>query len=292
MEIGLGNYELYYKGFSNEVLWPLFHNFSTYCNFLPKYYEAFKKVNRQFANTVIENLTENDFVWVHDYHLINTAKYLREKKINNKIAFFLHIPFPPAETFKRMPWRTEILNALFYYDLIGFQTPWDKQNFLDAIKFLIKDAKIKNENKSVSSIKVGDMKSKAGSFPISMDFNEFSIPSKNTQIDIKTKEIQKQIAFVKKQKALAEEVYASNTVLKESMKNLFDLVPDQITLSRVLMDKDSLIIYGITPSKDTYNFLLGSPLRSIFYSSNTLFYLRDDGWFRFVSVNKSQSKGE
>ena len=108
----------------------------------------------------------------------------------------------------------------------------------------------------------------------------------------KTKEIQKQIAFVKKQKALAEEVYASNTVLKESMKNLFDLVPDQITLSRVLMDKDSLIIYGITPSKDTYNFLLGSPLRSIFYSSNTLFYLRDDGWFRFVSVNKSQSKGE
>ena len=192
VEIGLGNYELYYKGFSNEVLWPLFHNFSTYCNFLPKYYEAFKKVNRQFANTVIENLTENDFVWVHDYHLINTAKNLREKKINNKIAFFLHIPFPPAETFKRMPWRTEILNALFYYDLIGFQTPWDKQNFLDAVKFLIKDAKIKNENKSVSSIKVGDMKSKAGSFPISMDFNEFSIPSKNPQIDIKTKEIQKE----------------------------------------------------------------------------------------------------
>jgi hypothetical protein len=94
-----------------------------------------------------------------------------------------------------------------------------------------------------------------------------------------------QIAYVNRQKAVAESVYASNTVLKDSMQNLFDLVPDQITLSRVIMEKDRLVIYGKTPSKETFNFLLASPLRSIFHSSSTVFYLNKDGWYRFVSTN-------
>jgi len=95
------------------------------------------------------------------------------------------------------------------------------------------------------------------------------------------------IAFLNKEKSVAEDIYASNTILKNSIKNLFDLVPDQITLSRVIMQKNSLALYGITPSKDTFNFLLGSPLRSIFQSSNTIFYLNDNGWYRFVSINKT-----
>ena len=94
------------------------------------------------------------------------------------------------------------------------------------------------------------------------------------------------VGSILRQKGLAEEIFASNTVLKDSMKNLFDLVPDQITLSRVIMEKNSLIMYGKTPSKDTYNFLLASPLRSIFHTSNTIFYLNDEGWYRFVSTNK------
>lgn len=94
------------------------------------------------------------------------------------------------------------------------------------------------------------------------------------------------VGAILRQKGVAEEIYASNTVLKDSMKNLFDLVPDQITLSRVIMEKNSLIMYGKTPSKDTFNFLLASPLRSIFHTSNTIFYLNDEGWYRFVSTNK------
>ncbi|MBE0496013.1 MAG: hypothetical protein IBX45_06355 [Campylobacterales bacterium] len=95
-----------------------------------------------------------------------------------------------------------------------------------------------------------------------------------------------QIAFIEHQKAVAEGIYASNDILRESIKNLFDLVPDQITLSRVVMEKNALVIYGKTPSKETYNFLLASPLRSIFHASNTVFYLDNDGWYRFVSTNK------
>ncbi len=94
------------------------------------------------------------------------------------------------------------------------------------------------------------------------------------------------IGFILRQKAVAEEIYANNIILKDSMKNLFDLVPDQITLNKVTMQKDSLIIYGVTPTKDTFEFLLAAPLKSIFHTSNTIFYLTDEGWYNFVSTNK------
>ncbi len=98
--------------------------------------------------------------------------------------------------------------------------------------------------------------------------------------------IDHQIGFILRQKAIAEEIYANNVVLKDSMKNLFDLVPDQITLNKVIMDKASLIIYGTTPTKDTFNFLLAAPLKSIFHTSDTIFYLTNEGWYNFVSTNK------
>ncbi len=109
---------------------------------------------------------------------------------------------------------------------------------------------------------------------------------KAKQADNISKKLQKKILFLTKEKSVADEIYASNNILKDSIKNLFDLVPDQITLHKVIMKKDALILYGISPSKDTFNFLLGSPLKSIFQSSNTIFYLNSDGWYRFVSSNK------
>jgi hypothetical protein len=98
-------------------------------------------------------------------------------------------------------------------------------------------------------------------------------------------DLEKAIYSINRQKSLAEEIEANNLMLKGSIKNLFDLVPDKITLSRVYMDKDKLIIQGITPTKDTFNFLLGAPLKSIFHESKTLFYLQDNGWYSFVSSN-------
>jgi len=109
---------------------------------------------------------------------------------------------------------------------------------------------------------------------------------KTKEADNIAKKLQKKILFLTKEKSVADEIYASNNILKDSIKNLFDLVPDQITLHKVIMKKDALVLYGISPSKDTFNFLLGSPLKSIFQSSNTIFYLNSDGWYRFVSSNK------
>jgi hypothetical protein len=94
------------------------------------------------------------------------------------------------------------------------------------------------------------------------------------------------IGLILRQKALSEEIFSNNTLLKDSMKNLFDLVPDQITLKKVEMERNSLILYGVSPTQDTFNFLLAAPLKSIFHTSNTTFYLTKEGWYNFVSVNK------
>lgn len=93
-------------------------------------------------------------------------------------------------------------------------------------------------------------------------------------------------AKLKEQRDLANEIFASNAILKQSLNNLFDLVPDSITLHDVMMDKNSLIIKGTTPSKDTYNMLLLAPLKSIFDTSNTAFYQLENGWLNFISTNK------
>ncbi|MBR8462065.1 hypothetical protein KDD93_04405 [Campylobacter sp. faydin G-24] len=91
---------------------------------------------------------------------------------------------------------------------------------------------------------------------------------------------------LKTQIGVANDIYTSNNLLKQSIKNLFDLVPDSITLEEIFMDKNSLIIRGITPSKDVFNQLLASPLHSIFTTSNTSFYQIKNGWYGFISTNK------
>jgi len=99
------------------------------------------------------------------------------------------------------------------------------------------------------------------------------------------KKMEDEIAYIKKQKAVANEIYTQNMVLKDSIANLFDLVPERITLSRADLLKNGLILYGITPNKDVYNFMLQAPLRSIFQETYTSFYPVQNGWLRFVSTN-------
>lgn len=94
-----------------------------------------------------------------------------------------------------------------------------------------------------------------------------------------------QIAVVEKQSLFCEKVFTKNSVLKESINNLFDLVPSRITLSEAKIMQDGLILYGITPNKDVYNFMLQAPLRSIFHRTYSSFYPAQNGWLRFVSTN-------
>jgi len=100
------------------------------------------------------------------------------------------------------------------------------------------------------------------------------------------------ISYIEKQKILSETIYTKNIVLKDSIANLFDLVPLRITLSEAQLLKNGLILYGITPNKDIYNFMLQAPLRSIFHRTYSSFYPAKDGWFRFVSTNYIDNQEE
>jgi len=163
----------FYFGFANEVVWPLFHDLQSHCNFQPSYWRAYQSVNKKFARVIERNSGSNDYIWVNDYHLMLCARDLRELGVTNKIGFFLHIPFPPLDIFLKLPWRFEILNALLDYDLIGFQTMRDTRNFIQCIKYLRRDLRVKGKGR-ISSLSVDGRDVRIGSFPISIDFDDFA----------------------------------------------------------------------------------------------------------------------
>ena len=108
---------------------------------------------------------------------------------------------------------------------------------------------------------------------------------KKIDLNININAMQEQINFIEKQNTLAEMVHTKNIVLKDSITNLFDLVPQRITLSKASLLEDGLILHGITPNKDVYNFMLQAPLRSIFHRTYSSFYPAKNGWMNFVSTN-------
>jgi len=170
----LGGKEIadYYDGFSNEVAWPLFHELHTYCRFLPRYWYAYLLVNTKFAHAVAANSREDDYVWVHDYHLMGVGHAMREMGIRRQTGFFLHIPFPPMNTFIKLPWRSQVLQSLLEYDLVGFQTMGDRRNFIDCLQRLLPGVHVRGRG-PVATVFYNDRTVRVGSFPISIDFDGF-----------------------------------------------------------------------------------------------------------------------
>lgn len=112
-----------------------------------------------------------------------------------------------------------------------------------------------------------------------------ALEHKEKELNRSIAEMEKQIKIIDKEAKIAEQITTDNTVLKESIRNLFDLIPDDITLERAELDASSLILYGVTPNKDIYEYMLHAPLRSIFHRTYTSFYPVENGWYRFVSTN-------
>lgn len=164
--------KLYYEGFSNEILWPLFHDLPSECNFNPLYWQAAQDVSRKFANSIKNHLHANDFIWIHDYHLILVGQELRKMGISEKIGYFLHIPFPTLDIYIKFPWRFQVLRAMLQYDLLGFQTVRDQRNFIQCIKRLLPDVKINKGRIPICQTKEREIR--VGAFPISIDYQEFS----------------------------------------------------------------------------------------------------------------------
>jgi trehalose 6-phosphate synthase len=179
-----GEVEKFYYGFSNEIIWPLFHDLQSHCNFDPAFWKTYQEVNRKFSEVILKNTKPTDYVWVHDYHLMNVAKELKEMGFEQRVGFFLHIPFPPLDIFLKLPWRFQILHSLLAFDLLGFQTLRDRRNFLQCIRTLLKNLTVRGKGQ-VMTIHYEDREVRVGSFPISIDFNEFVQLSSSKEVEEK-----------------------------------------------------------------------------------------------------------
>ncbi|KAJ1439038.1 Trehalose-phosphatase [Sesbania bispinosa] len=133
----------FYNGFCKQHLWPLFHYMlpmsPDYCNrFDRSLWQAYISANKIFADKVMEVINpEHDYVWVHDYHLMLLATFLRRRYSQIKLGFFHHSPFPSSEIYRALPVRDEILKALLNADLIGFHTFDYARHFLSCCSRLL-----------------------------------------------------------------------------------------------------------------------------------------------------------
>src|SRR6188472_1072192 len=137
VRISATEFERYYEGFSNDGLWPLYHDALRESTYDGTHWDAYSAVNERFAAQLADVSPPNATVWVHDYHLQLVPAMLRKQRPDLTIGFFLHIPFPPFELFSRLPWRSEIIQGLLGCDLIGFQTSSGVANFAASANQLL-----------------------------------------------------------------------------------------------------------------------------------------------------------
>ncbi len=170
----------FYEGFSNEILWPVFHYMSTYANFETTYWEYYKSVNQKFCDAVLKVAEPNDVIWVHDYQLLLLPTLLRKQVPDLTIGFFLHIPFPSYELFRLIPWRSELLNGMLGADLLGFHT------YDDAHHFLISVSRILQITYSANMLTCENRTIVVESFPMGIDDKKFDqlIDDKSVQENI------------------------------------------------------------------------------------------------------------
>ena len=132
LDFSRSEYEKFYVGFANGALWPLCHFRPALMKFRREDYAGYLAVNKKLALALAKLLRPDDLVWVHDYHLIPLARFLREAGVANRIGFFLHIPFPPPSFIATLPVAGELLADLCRYDVTGFQTEGHARDFRDG----------------------------------------------------------------------------------------------------------------------------------------------------------------
>ena len=174
-------HELFYLGFANEVLWPLFHDLQSRCIFVPEYWQAFLDVNRKFAAASAAAMQPGDMVWIHDYLLLGVGRFVRELVPEARLGFFLHIPFPPPDIFAKLPWRAEVLRALLAYDLVGFQTVRDRRNFVACLRALLPEAVVRGRGNARRVLLQG-RQTRAAAFPIGIDARGFADLAKHPDV--------------------------------------------------------------------------------------------------------------
>ncbi|EEB06490.2 alpha,alpha-trehalose-phosphate synthase [Schizosaccharomyces japonicus yFS275] len=162
----------HYNGFSNSILWPLFHYHPGEISFDEDNWEAYREANHKFAEAIVKNLRDGDLIWVQDYHLMLLPQMLRsmigDRLKDIKIGFFLHTPFPSSEIYRILPVRNEILLGVLSCDLVGFHTYDYARHFLSAC------SRILGLNTLPNGVEYDGRMVSVGTFPIGIDPEKFA----------------------------------------------------------------------------------------------------------------------
>ncbi|HEX6500075.1 MAG TPA: trehalose-6-phosphate synthase [Micromonosporaceae bacterium] len=183
----LDDVERYYEGFSNSSLWPLYHDAVETPMYKRSWWDAYRQVNRRFAEAAAEEAGEKATVWVQDYQLQLVPAILRELRPDLRIGFFLHIPFPPVELFMQLPRRVEILRGLLGADLVGFQRPLAAQNFLRLTRHLL------GLRPRANAVDLDGRLVKATAFPISIDVAEMEALASSPLVRTRAEQIRAEL---------------------------------------------------------------------------------------------------
>ena len=183
----------FYEGFSNDTLWPLYHDLVAKPSFRREWWESYVAVNQRFADAAATFAAKDATVWVQDYQLQLVPAMLRQLRPDLRIGFYLHIPFPPAELFSQLPWRRQILEGLLGADLVGFQLNGAAQNFVRLVRQRVghkthRDAVYLPDGRVVQ----------AKAFPISIDTAGFEELARSESVTARAKQIRHDLGEPKK----------------------------------------------------------------------------------------------
>ncbi|HWK55783.1 MAG TPA: bifunctional alpha,alpha-trehalose-phosphate synthase (UDP-forming)/trehalose-phosphatase [Parapedobacter sp.] len=173
----------FYEGFSNEVLWPIFHYMPNYAVYELENWQIYIRVNEKFRDLVLKVAGPDDTIWVHDYQLLLLPGLLRDALPDASIGFFQHIPFPSQELFRLIPWRRELLAGMLGADLLGFHT------FDDVRHFISSATRLTGTNSNSNKLEVDGRTIVVEPFPMGIDSNRFSVLSSNEKVVARVTEL-------------------------------------------------------------------------------------------------------
>jgi trehalose 6-phosphate synthase/phosphatase len=178
----------FYNGYSNSVLWPLFHELPIHTGDNQANWDAYRSVNQQFATTTLQLSEPGSTIWVHDYQLLLTPQMLRAERPNDQVGFFLHIPFPKQEVFTPSKHAAKLLAGMLGADLVGFHTSVYTQNFLDGC------TELNFGSQNGRQILLQNRTVLATDFPMGIDYGKFARASKQRKVRSEYKRLQRKYA--------------------------------------------------------------------------------------------------
>lgn len=228
----------YYEGFSNEILWPVFHYMSVYARYEQIYWDYYYQVNSKFRDVILQVAEPGDVIWIHDYQLLLLPGMIRAELPDVAIGYFQHIPFPSFELFRLIPWRAELLEGMLGADLLGFHTFDDSHHFLNAVTRLLP------VNASANVVMVNDRAVVAETFPMGIDNNKFELLSADPEVQSQLDDLRENFQHTNMVLSIDRLDYSKGIIQRLQAFELFLQLYPEYT--------EKVVLYMIVvPSRDT-----------------------------------------